>query len=186
MSKAVGWARRSGEWTFPSTLVAGLDLQAFALSRWCAAGSPVAQASGRLPSLTSQSVWPLLRLAVFPPARGFSQPGAPRESQPFALGDSLRRPFMEQAELGTEFFSGQRCRPVGFAFDCVLGWSVATVCRWALGLYRAPGRISAISRLPAFRREVCARPAVLLSSRVYTISRRRAFWVKHSIMRTHA
>ena len=54
---------------------------------------------------------------------------------------------MEQAELGTEFFSGQGCRPVGFAFDGVLGWSVATVCRWALGLYRAPGLISAINRV---------------------------------------
>jgi hypothetical protein len=143
--KAVGWARRSGESAFPSALVAGLDLQAFALSRRCAAGSPVAQASGRMSSLTSQSVSPLLRLAEFPPARAFSQPGAPREPQPFALGDSLRRPFVEQAELGKEFFSGQGCRPVGFPFDCVLGWRVATVCRWALGLCRAPGRISAIN-----------------------------------------
>jgi hypothetical protein len=35
---------------------AGLNLQAFALSRSCAAGSPVTPASGRLPSLTGQSV----------------------------------------------------------------------------------------------------------------------------------
>jgi hypothetical protein len=147
MSKAVGWARRSGEWTFPSTLVAELHLQAFALSRLCAAGSPVVRAPGRLPSLTSQSVWPLLRPVVFPTARDSLQPGASREPQPFARGDSFRRSLVEQAELGTEFFSGQGCRPVGFAFDCVLSWSVATVCRWALGLCRAPGLISAINRV---------------------------------------
>jgi hypothetical protein len=84
--QVVGWARRSGEWAFPSALVAGLGLQAFALSRWCAAGSPVTRAPGRMLSLTGQSVSPLLRPVVLAPARGFFQSCAPRKPQPLCSG----------------------------------------------------------------------------------------------------
>jgi hypothetical protein len=76
----------------------------------------------------------------------------------FALGDSLRRPFVEQAELGTEFFSGQGCRPVGFAFDGVLGGRVATECRWALGCAGRRGGSQRSTVLSGSRREVRSLP----------------------------
>ena len=118
--KAVGWARRFGEWTFPSASVAELDLQAFALSRACAAGSPVARAPGRLPSLTSQSVCRrCYGVRCFLRPRLSPRPARHASLSRFALGDSFRRPFVVQAELGKEFFSGQGCRPVGFAFEGV-------------------------------------------------------------------
>ena len=98
-----------------------------------------------MPRLTSQPVSPLLRPAVLAPARASFKRGAPCWPQAFALRASFRRRFVEQAEFGRECFSGRACRPVGFAFDCVLGWRVATVCRWALGLCRAPEVISAIN-----------------------------------------
>jgi hypothetical protein len=56
-------------------------------------------------------VWPLLRTEVFPPARDSSQPGAPRQSQPVALGDFVRRPLVEQAESGKSFSPVRRVGP---------------------------------------------------------------------------
>jgi hypothetical protein len=110
---------RSGEWTFPSTVVAGWDLQALALRRSCAVGSPATPVPGRFLSLTSPPALPLLRPVVLAPARDSSPPDASRPSPRVALGDFVRRPFVEQAELGTEFFSSPACWPVGLAFGGV-------------------------------------------------------------------
>jgi hypothetical protein len=141
-------ARQSGEWTFPSALVAGLGLQAFALGRACAAGSLVARALGRMSSLTGQSVSPLLRAVVLAPARGFFQSCAPRGPQPLCSGRFLAPLVGGAGGVRKRVFLRPAMQARGLCLRrCVLGWSVATVCRWALGLCRAPGRISAISRV---------------------------------------
>ena len=148
---------RSGEWTFPSTLVAGWDLQDLALRRSCAASAFVAPAPECFLSLTSQSVSPLLRPGVLAPARDSSPPDASRQSQRFARGDSVRRPLVEQAELGKEFFSGQGCWPVGLAFGGVC-WAGEQPPRAAghWGCVERRGGLQRSILLPVLRR--AARP----------------------------
>src|SRR5260370_29259931 len=81
----------------------------------------------------SQSVSPLLRRAVFPSATAFSQPGAPREPQAFALGDSLGRKITRLDASRTWIFSALFCLHKKIFFHCVPRWRGATLCLLALG-----------------------------------------------------